>query len=108
MTNPHLHNARTFARLMDSQFSIFRLRFGIDNILGLIPGLGDIASMFLSLYLVWVGIQMKLPFSKLLQMILNLGFDAAIGTVPFIGDIADFFYKANTKNLEILEQFDLR
>ena len=106
MTNKNLKSARQFARLMDSRFSIFGFRFGLDSILGLIPGAGDVIGMLLSLYLIWIGIQMKIPSEKLIQMILNIAIDTTLGSVPILGDVADFIYKANTKNLRILEEYE--
>ena len=91
---------------MDNQFRIFGISFGLDNVLGLFPGLGDVASLLLSGYLIWIGYQMGLPSVKILQMIKNVVVDALIGTLPLIGDIGDLFFKANLKNLEILEQFE--
>jgi hypothetical protein len=105
MTNrQHLKAARIFARLMDSQFSIFGIGIGLDGLIGLIPWAGDILSMILSLYLVWIGVQMKLPQSKIFQMILNIVIDAVIGFIPVFGDVADILYQANIRNLRILEK----
>lgn len=106
MANKHLEMARTFARIMDSQFSIFGFRFGLDGILGLLPGAGDVISMILSAYLIWIAFQMNIPKNKIAQMVYNIAIDALIGSVPVLGDIADFLYKANLKNLQILEEFD--
>ncbi len=100
----HLKNARLLATMMDSQFSLFGIRFGLDALLGLVPGLGDFVSLLLASYLLWIGYQIGLPAKKMVQMIFNLGFDTLIGAVPLIGDIADVFFKANMKNLRILEE----
>jgi len=104
--NTHLGYARRFAHLMDSQFKIFGVSIGLDSVIGLIPGAGDVATMFLSGYLVWIGYQMHLPVTKLLQMVGNILVDTLIGAIPLIGDLGDIFFKANLKNLAILEEFD--
>jgi hypothetical protein len=106
MQNYHLKRARFFARLMDNQFSFLGIPFGVESIIGLVPGVGDILGLVLSLYLIWIGYQMQLPPAQLLRMIFNVLFDAFIGTVPVIGDLADIFFQANMKNLRILEEFD--
>ena len=105
MINKQLTTARLFAHLMDDQFSFFGIHFGLDNILGVVPGLGDLLSMCLSFYLIWIGWKMELPGHKMAQMIKNLLFDMFMGSIPILGDIGDIFFKANMKNLQILEHF---
>lgn len=103
--NPHLKNARFFAKLLDSQFGIGKFRFGLDSIIGFIPGLGDIVGLCLSTYLVYVGYTMRIPSNRLAQMVANVVLDFVLGTVPLVGDIGDLFFKANMRNLQILEEF---
>lgn len=103
--NKHLKAARIFAKLMDNQFSFLGIGFGVEGIIGIVPGIGDILGMFLSCYLIWIGYQMKVPVGKLVQMSANVLFDTFIGSVPFVGDIADILFKANMRNLRILEEF---
>lgn len=98
----YLRIATTMAYLLDSRFKILGRKFGIDSLLGLIPGLGDLISLGLALYIVWVGIKMKLPLDKLARMIGNILLDFGLGLVPVLGDIADIVFKSNLKNLEIL------
>lgn len=106
MTNiQHLKTARIFAKMMDNQFSFLGIGFGIDAIIGIVPGIGDLFGMMLSGYLVWIGYEMKVPTEKLIQMISNVLIDGFMGSVPFIGDVADVFFKANMRNLRILEEF---
>jgi hypothetical protein len=102
----HLRAARIYARLMDTQYNFFGIGFGIESLLGFIPGIGDFLGFILSLYLIWIGYQMNIPAHQLARMMLNIIFDAFIGTVPLVGDIADIFFKANMKNLAILEKYD--
>lgn len=104
--NKHLKRARIFARLMDDQFSFLGIKFGLDNIIGIVPGIGDVAGLSLSMYLIWVGHQMELPTHKKAKMIQNVVLDTMIGFLPFVGDIGDLFFKANAKNLQILEEHD--
>ena len=99
----HLKIARTLARLLDDQFSFFGIKFGLDGILGLIPGIGDVISMVLSGYLIWIAAELKLPQQKIWQMVRNVALDLVIGSIPLIGDIGDVFLRVNLKNLAILE-----
>lgn len=105
MVTTHLKNAKLFTQLMDNQFPILGFSFGLDALIGIFPGLGDFISMCLSCYLVWIGVEMKLPPALLVQMIANIALDTVIGTIPLIGDIGDAFYKANVQNFRILENF---
>ena len=101
----HLKFARALTDILDNKFGIGKFRIGLDPILGLIPGLGDILPAILSLYLVWIGIKMKLPQEKVTRMIGNVLTDLIIGFIPIVGDIGDFFFKSNSKNMKILEEY---
>lgn len=99
----HITRAEGFAHLMENQFSLFGIRFGLDSILGLLPGAGDVVAMGLSLYLLWIGHQAGLAWDKKFVMVKNILVDFLIGGIPILGDFADIFYKANTQNLAILK-----
>ncbi|CAN5196590.1 hypothetical protein BH11PAT1_BH11PAT1_2410 [soil metagenome] len=101
----HLRVARTIAQLLDSEFKLFNFSIGLDPLLGLIPGIGDFISFGLSLYIVWVGFQMKLPKHVLSAIVRNVVFDLVLGLIPIIGDVGDFFFKANKRNMALLEQY---
>ena len=100
--NIHLRIATTLTRLMDDQFSIGKFKFGLDPILGLLPGFGDILSLALSFYIIIIGMTLRLPEDKIGIMIKNIIVDFLIGLLPVVGDVADVFYKANRKNLQII------
>lgn len=100
---PHLKIAEFLTNLLDRRFSFMGVRFGIDPIIGLIPGVGDIISFLLSLYLIWIAIKIKLPSAKISQMTKNIIIDLVIGFIPIVGDLTDFVYQANWKNLQILQ-----
>ncbi len=103
--NSHLKIATKLTNLLENQFQIGKYKFGIDPILGLIPGGGDLITAILSFYIVWIGIQMRLPADKIAQMISNIVVDFFLGLIPLLGDVSDFVFKANTKNLKILHDF---
>jgi hypothetical protein len=81
-------------------------RIGWDGIIGLIPGLGDVAGMGISLYIVAGAWRSGISRATLIQMLLNLGVEAAIGSIPVIGDLFDFAFKANNRNMRLLENHD--
>lgn len=101
----HLKIASIVANLLDNSFEIFGRRFGINGLLGLLPGFGDMIPALLSLYLVWVGTRMKLPKSEIARMLGNIGFNFFVGLIPLVGDYIDFFNHANLKNLAILRKY---
>lgn len=101
-----LEALRRWARIFDSAFRIpgTRITFGLDPILGLIPGLGDVASPVFSLFFIWHGVRLGVPKVVLARMVLNVVIDTAVGVIPVVGDLFDFGWKANAWNLALLER----
>ena len=99
--------ARSLARLLDSAVRIpgTRVRFGLDSLIGLVPGLGDVASAALSGYIVLSAHRAGVPGSVLIRMLLNLGLDTLVGTVPVLGDLFDVAFRANLRNADLLEKY---
>ena len=93
------------AQLMDAKFSFFGFKFGLDSLIGLIPGLGDIATAFVSAYIVYNAYSLGVPRNVLWRMIGNVAADFVIGSIPLAGDIADVFWQANLKNMELLHGY---
>lgn len=98
----HLTRASQLATLLDSQFTVLGIPIGLDPIIGLFPGGGDLVGLILSTYLLYIAEELNLPADKKRRMIFNILFDFVIGLLPIIGDLADFFYRSNQMNLEIL------
>ena len=99
--------AKRYARVLDSNFKIpgTNLSFGLDPIIGLIPGLGDAVAMGFQFLLV-ISLLKNGSSGKLrAKLILNVLLDSAIGSVPVIGQVWDFFYKANERNLRLTEEY---
>jgi len=94
------------ARMMDAAFQIpgFKWRFGLDALLGLFPGLGDMLASAVSLYILGVAIRSGVPRSTLTRMSLNIVIDQVLGTIPVLGDVFDVWWKSNLKNAELLRQ----
>jgi hypothetical protein len=104
-TDP-LARARTLARLLDSAVKVpgTGVRFGADAVLGLVPGLGDVAGAALAGYLVLLAQRLGAPRAVVLRMLANVAVDTAAGSVPLVGDLFDVAYKSNTRNLALLER----
>jgi hypothetical protein len=94
---------RRLSKLMDSQFQLGGFRFGLDGLIGLIPGLGDIVTTAVSLYIIFQGARLGCSPSVLVRMGLNLAFENLLDIIPIIGNIADFVWKANSKNVALIE-----
>ena len=96
---------RAIARLFDQAFPIpgTKWRFGIDALFGLVPGLGDIVGALVAVYALHVARTLRAPGSVQLHMLGNIAVDALVGTVPLIGDLFDFVFKAQTRNLALLD-----
>jgi hypothetical protein len=101
--HPHL---RRWAVLLDSAFKVpgLPVRFGLDAILGLVPGFGELTTPAFTVALLATGVRMRVPAVVLARMVMNAGIDAAIGLVPIAGDLVDVGWKANLRNLDLLER----
>jgi hypothetical protein len=103
----HLKRLSVLARLMDAQFGVpfTRWRFGLDGLLGLIPGAGDIATALVGAYALVVAYKLGAPASIHVRMLVNLLLDAGVGTIPLAGDLFDFAFKANIRNERLLRKW---
>ena len=101
-----LNRIRKLSRLMDSAFGIpgTKFRIGLDPIIGLVPGAGDLVDTAFSAYLIYLATRFNIPRETLGKMIYNISLEAVIGSVPLVGDIFDAFYKSNMRNLALLEE----
>ena len=99
-----LARARTLATWLDAQFEVAGVKFGFDAIIGLIPGVGDTITSLIALYPIWVARRHGLGKALQARMAFNVFVDWLPGLVPVVGDLIDVFYKANLKNLKLLEQ----
>jgi hypothetical protein len=102
-----LARLRRVAWLLDAQFRLpgTRFRFGVNSLFGLSPVAGDVALGLVSLYLIWEAKRLGAPNALLGQMLLNVGIEVAGGAVPVLGDLFDMAFKANLRNLDLLERW---
>jgi len=94
------------AQLLDSAFVLpgTSMRVGLDPILGLVPGLGDLISPLFTLGILWQARELGIPKVVQLRMIFNVAIDTVVGLVPVLGDAFDFAWKANEMNMVLLER----
>lgn len=106
-SNQHLDLLRRWAVLLDSAFAVpgTRIRFGIDALIGLFPGIGDLAAPVYTAFIIATGFRMRVPPVVLARMVLNALIDTLVGLVPLLGDLADVAWKANLRNMALLERY---
>jgi hypothetical protein len=97
---------RRISRLLDSALPVpgTTFRFGLDPILGLIPGLGDLVSPLFTIGIIWQARDLGVPRVVQARMIFNVIIDTALGLIPLAGDLFDFAWKSNNMNLALLER----
>ena len=100
-----IRRVRAIAKLMDASWTLpgTQFRVGIDPIFGLVPGVGDVASAAISVYIIDQARQLGAPQSLLMKMATNVVADLAIGAIPIAGDVFDFAFRANLRNVRLLE-----
>ena len=101
-----LARLRRLAWLMDGAFRLpgSKFRFGLNSLLGLPPGAGDALLGLISLYIVYEGYRLGVSRADLARMVGNVAIETAIGSVPVAGDLFDVAFKANLRNLSIIDR----
>ena len=101
-----LKRMQAVANLLDSAFVLpgTQQRFGIDAIIGLVPGLGDILTTILSSYVIWEARNLGVSKLAVGRMLGNLAIHASIGSLPLVGDIFDAFFRVNQRNMAIVRK----
>ena len=99
--------ARFLAELLDHRFVIpgTSIRIGLDPILGLVPGIGDLLANLTGSAILFIAAQFNLPKIVLLRMGLNIAINALIGAIPILGDIFSIWFRSNVKNVQLLEHY---
>lgn len=100
-----LARLKALARLMDSAFEIpgTRFRIGLDAIIGLVPGAGDMVGSVVSGYILLEAMRLGAPTSLLFRMFFNVVVDSLVGAIPGAGDVFDAIWKTNNRNMALLE-----
>jgi hypothetical protein len=102
-----LERLRTLARIWDEWFRVPLLgwRVGLDPLIGLVPGLGDLVGGIVGSYALFLAVEAGAGVPILGRMAMNVAIDALLGAVPVLGDLFDFGWKANSRNWALLERF---
>ena len=105
-TTPALKNLNSLAKLMDSQFKIpgTTIKFGLDALIGLVPGAGDFATFLISGYMITVMAKNGASGFVLARMVLNVVIDSLFGAIPILGDIFDVAFKSNQRNVKLMQE----
>jgi len=100
------HSLERLGWIMDDLFRVPVLgwRFGLDAVVGLIPGFGDTATTLVSIYILAAGVRYRVPKVTLLRMGLNIGIDYLCGSLPLVGDLFDAWWKSNQMNVDLLKK----
>ena len=105
-----LARLRRLAWLLDAQFGLpgTRFRFGMNSLFGLAPVAGDVLLGLVSLYIVWEARRLGAPNGLLARMLANIAVEVGGGAIPVLGDLFDMAFKANLRNLALLETWVAR
>ena len=97
-------NLDLLARLLDEWFRVpgTRIRFGLDGIIGLVPGVGDVLGGLASSILIFAAWVRGVPYVTLARMVVNVGIEVLLGTIPLFGDLFDIAWKANRRNYALI------
>jgi hypothetical protein len=107
-SNERLQRLRSIAWLLDNSIPLpGGMRIGLDAIIGLVPGIGDAIGAVISAYIINEARSLGAPKSVLLRMTGNVMIETIVGAIPFAGDLFDAAYKANMRNLALLERYQL-
>ncbi len=100
-----LGRVKDLARLMDAEFSVLGIKFGLDPIIDMLPVAGNTATMIVSLYIFYVAYKLELPRASLIRMVRNIFVDYIIGLVPVLGALGTVFFRSNKMNYRIIKKF---
>lgn len=97
---------RAIRKVMDEAVSVpgTKVKLGLDAVLGLIPGVGDVSSAAIGAYMLHAAARLGVPTIVMVRMLVNLFIDAVIGIIPIVGDYLDVLYRANSKNAALVLQ----
>lgn len=102
--NDSLRRVQLVASVLDDAIRVpgTDIRFGIDPLIGLVPGIGDLLGGVASAYIILEAARVGAPASVLARMAVNVGIDTLVGSVPLVGDLFDFAWKSNARNVKLL------
>lgn len=105
MKKQKLKELQKLSSLLDSKFEgPFGFRFGLDALIGLIPVIGDWIGAAMSIYIISQAASMGVGNATLIRMAINVALENIIDMIPLVGNVFDFYWKANNRNMELLEK----
>lgn len=104
MAKRDIEKLKSISTLMDSKFEAFGFRFGLDALIGLVPIVGDWIGVLTSLYLISEAAKLGVGRATLVRMGINVAIENIVDMIPVLGNLFDFYWKANDRNMELLER----
>ncbi len=106
LKSKELEEVERLAALMDTavRVPVIGYRIGLDGLIGLIPGIGDAATLIPAGYILYRAKALGVPNDVFLRMVMNTGADTLLGSVPLIGDLFDIAFKSNRRNVDLLRR----
>lgn len=107
LARAHYVRYARISHILDRAFRVpgTKWRFGMDALIGFVPGIGDLVGAALGIYGVFVARRIGVPLSVQSRMVSNVLFDTVTGTVPVVGDAVDFAYKPHVRNLKLIDDW---
>lgn len=96
---------RALVDLTENRYQIAGHRFGLDALIGLVPGIGDFVGALLGAVVIVEAFRLGASWPLIGRMLFNLWLDGVLGSLPVVGDVFDFYFRANRRNLKLLEKF---
>lgn len=102
---PEIGRARAVARILDAAVPLpGGARLGMDAVLGIVPGFGDLAGAVASAYIVLLAVRAGVSRAAVIRMVGNIAVDTLVGTIPLLGDLFDVGWQSNVRNVSIMER----
>ena len=101
--DPRRENLKTLSQFLDSRYEVMGIRFGLDGLMGFVPVIGDFVTTLMSLYIISQAAALGCSTSTLIRMVINVAIESILDMIPLLGNFFDIFWKANNRNMVLLE-----
>lgn len=103
MNDPRRENLRALSTILDTRYEFMGVRFGLDGLIGFVPVIGDFVTTVMSLYIIGQAAALGCSKPTLVRMGVNVAVESVLDMIPLLGNFFDIFWKANIKNMALLE-----